>query len=62
MDLVGSVKYIESRLGERKPNQGKGKTAPKHPQAADDGKGREAAAHRPEEHGDGIGRVIDVSV
>lgn len=62
MDLVGSVKYIENRLGERKPSQGKGKPAPKHPQAADDGKRREAEGRQPEGCGDGIGRVIDVSV
>jgi hypothetical protein len=61
MDLIGSVKYIENRLGERQPHQGKGKPAPKHPQAADDGKEREAAGRQPEGHGDGMGRVIDVS-
>ncbi|MDP2143483.1 MAG: hypothetical protein Q8J80_05060 [Gallionella sp.] len=60
MDLVGSVKYIENRLGERKPSQGKGKPVPKHPHATDDGK-EPVTAREPEGHGDGIGRVIDVS-
>ena len=29
MDLIGSIKQIESKLGRRKPNQAKSKTAPK---------------------------------
>ena len=29
MDLIGSVKFIENRLGGRKPNHGKGKPAQK---------------------------------
>jgi len=29
MDLIGSIKFIENRLGGRKPNQGKGKSAQK---------------------------------
>jgi hypothetical protein len=29
MDLIGSINYIENRLGGRKPNQGKAKPAPK---------------------------------
>jgi hypothetical protein len=29
MDLIGGVKYLENRLGERRPNQGKRKAAQK---------------------------------
>ncbi len=29
MDLIGSIKYLENRLGGRKPNHGKGKPAQK---------------------------------
>lgn len=29
MDLIGSVNYIENRLGGHKPNQGRGKPAQK---------------------------------
>lgn len=61
MDLIGRVGYIENRLGEHKPHQGKGKPAPKRPQAGGDGKESQVADHQPEGHGDGIGRVIDVS-
>jgi len=31
MDLIGSITYLENRLGGRKPNQGKTKPAPKKP-------------------------------
>lgn len=29
MDLVGGIKYLENRLGGRKPNHGKGKSGQK---------------------------------
>jgi hypothetical protein len=31
MDLIGSVRHTDNRLGERKPDHGSGKPAPKNP-------------------------------
>lgn len=61
MDLIGSVKYIENRLGERKPDRRREKTARKHIHTPDDAQPRDDADLRPEEPGSGIGRTIDVS-
>ena len=61
MDLIGSVKYMENRLGGRNPNQGKGKSAQKNaPHNAADDKNAQADPSRPlTEYDTRIGRKID---
>ncbi len=64
MDLIGSINYIENRLGGRKPNQGKGKPAQRngHRDAADE-KIAPADSSRPQIESDArIGRKIDTIV
>jgi len=61
MDLIGRVGYIENRLGERKPDRRREKTARKPPHAGDEATLRDDGELHPEEHETGVGRVIDVT-
>lgn len=63
MDLIGSVKYIESRLGERKSYHNKGKPARKSAGtgAAGDEEGRADAGHSPAGNASRLGRKIDTT-
>jgi hypothetical protein len=63
MDLIGSVNYIENRLGGRKPNQDKEKPAQKNiRKAASDEKGNQADHNQPQTEYDlRLGRVIDTT-
>ena len=63
MDLIGSIQYIENRLGGRKPNQGKGKPAQKN--TRDDAKNEKSAdadaSHSPTEYDTRLGQKIDTT-
>jgi len=63
MDLIGSVKYIENRLGRRKPNHGEGKPARKNTRggAGDVSEDQAGARHSPEENGARLGRKVDTT-
>jgi hypothetical protein len=63
MDLIGSVNYIENRLGGRKPNQGKGKPAQKNNRndAVDEKSIQSDSSHPPTEYDTRLGRKIDTT-
>jgi len=63
MDLVGSIQYMENRLGGRKPNQGKGKPAQKnkHNDAVDDKNNQTDSSHASSEYDNRLGRKIDTT-
>jgi len=63
MDLIGSIKYTENRLGGRKPNQGKGKSVQKNTRndAVDEKNTQADANHSPTEYGTRLGRKIDTT-
>jgi len=63
MDLIGSVNYIEGRLGERKFKQEKRKSAQKNTRIdAVDGNKDQADAHFAAEPDTQLGRKIDITV
>ena len=63
MDLIGSIKYMDNRLGGRKPNHGKGKFVQKNPR--DDAVGERNAQvdanHSSTEHDTRLGRKVDTT-
>ena len=61
MDLIGSINYIENRLGGRKPNQGKGKPAQKNNrnEAMEEKSVQADSSHPPTEYDTRLGRKID---
>ena len=63
MDLIGSIKYIENRLGGRKPNHGKGKFAQKNTrkEAMDEKNDQTDANHFSTEYDTRLGRKIDTT-
>lgn len=63
MDLIGSINYIENRLGGRKPNQGKGKPAKKNirDDAVDEKSHQADSSHPPTEYDTRLGRKIDTT-
>ena len=63
MDLIGSVKFIEHRLGRRKPDQGKGKPAQKNIRnGAVDEKNDQADANQASaEYDTRVGRKLDTT-
>lgn len=63
MDLVGSINYIENRLGGRNPNQGKGKPAQKkiRTDAADDKNHQADSGNPPSEYDARLGQKIDTT-
>lgn len=63
MDLIGSINYIENRLGGRKPNQGRGKPAQKKaPNHVEDEQIIQTDSEHPAtEQGVRLGRVIDTT-
>ena len=63
MDLIGSINYIENRLGGRKPNQGRGKPAQKNIRSDTvDEKSTQADSSRsPTEYDTRVGRKIDTT-
>lgn len=62
MDLIGSINYIENRLGGRKPNQDRGKPAPKTPRnnAVDGQHTQTDSSHSATEPDARIGQKIDI--
>lgn len=63
MDLIGSVNYIENRLGGRKPNQDRGKPAQKiiRKEAVDDKSSQADSSHPQTEYDTRLGRKIDIT-
>ncbi len=63
MDLIGSVNFIENRLGGRKPNQGKGKSAQKNPRnnEVDEKNSQPDDHHSPTEYDSRLGRKLDTT-
>ena len=63
MDLIGSVNYIENRLGGRKPDQGKGKPARKNSrnESLEEKSIQENASQPPAEYDTRLGRKIDTT-
>lgn len=62
MDLIGSVKYIENRLGERKPSHGGGKSAQKNTHGGASGVSEDPADTRPSPESDTrLGRKVDTT-
>ncbi len=63
MDLIGSVNYIENRLGGRKSNQERGKPAQKnnHNDAVDEKITPADSSHPPTEYDTRLGRKIDTT-
>lgn len=63
MDLIGSIKYIENRLGGGKSNQGKRKSAQKNIRidALDEKKDQADAHHFPTEYDTRLGRKVDTT-
>jgi len=61
MDLIGSINYIENRLGGRKPNQSKGRPAKKNNrnEAIDEKIAQADSSHPPTEYDTRLGRKID---
>ncbi|MDD2913701.1 MAG: hypothetical protein PHP70_00130 [Gallionella sp.] len=64
MDLIGSIKYIESRFGGRNRNHGKGKSAQKHPHrdAAGEKTAQSATYFSSTEYDTRLGRQVDITV
>ncbi len=63
MDLIGSITYIENRLGGRKPNQGKGKSAHKDSRdnAVTELENQADTQHASTEYDARLGRKIDIT-
>jgi len=63
MDLIGSVNFIENRLGGRKPSQGKGKSAQKNPRHDEVGEksSQPDDHHSPTEYDSRLGRKLDTT-
>lgn len=63
MDLISSVKYIESRLGGHRSNQGKKRSAQKNTRtdALDEKKDQADARQFPSEYDARLGRKIDTT-
>ena len=63
MDLIGSVGYIENRLGGRKSNQGKEKSAQKNNRiiAMEEKKDSADANDIPAEYGPRLGQSVDTT-
>lgn len=63
MDLIGSVKYIENRLGERKPSHGGGKSAQKNTHGGASGASEDQADTHPSpaESDTRLGRKVDTT-
>jgi hypothetical protein len=61
MDLIGSINYIENRLGGRKPNQGRGKPAQKNSRndSMEKKSNPEDPSHPATEYGTRLGSKID---
>ena len=61
MDLIGSINYIENRLGGRKPDQGKGKPAQKSSRddSVEEKSIQENTNPSPTEYDTRLGRKID---
>lgn len=62
MDLIGNIKFIENRLGWRKPDRSKGKPAQKNTgnDAADE-KNAQADAPHPSENNTRLGLKVDTT-
>jgi hypothetical protein len=63
MDLIGSVNYIENRLGGRKSNQERRKPAQKNNRndAVDEKSTQADSSHPPSEYDTRLGRKIDTT-
>jgi hypothetical protein len=63
MDLIGSIQYMENRLGGRKPNQGKGKPAQEKTRndAGDERNAQSDANHYSIECDTWLGRKVDTT-
>lgn len=63
MDLIGSILSIENRLGRRKPNQGKGKSAQKNSSSEipDEKTAHKEVRHAVPEYDAHIGRIVDTT-
>lgn len=62
MDLIGSVKYIENRLGERKPSHGGGKSAQKNTHGSASGVSEDPDTRpSPAESDTRLGRKVDTT-
>jgi hypothetical protein len=63
MDLIGSILSIESKLGRRKPSQGKGKSAQKNtsPHAVDDKNRASDERHGEPKDEYRVGRIVDTT-
>ena len=63
MDLIGNIKFIENRLGGRKPKHGKGKSAQKdiHSDAVDEKNAPADTNHSTTEYDIRLGRKIDTT-
>ena len=63
MDLIGSIEFMENRLGGRKPNHGKGKPVLKntHSDVADEKNAQADTNHSSTESDTRLGRKIDTT-
>lgn len=63
MDLIGGIKYIQDRLGERNHHHGKDKPAPKNTRndAVNKGNTQTDASHSAAEHDTSLGRMVDTT-
>lgn len=63
MDLIGGIQHMENRLGERKPEHGKGRPAQKHAHGenANDKNEPMATDHVPDELDAPLGRQVDTT-
>ena len=61
MDLIGGIKYVESRLGGRKPDQGRGKSVPKNArnERVEEKNAPADASHSATDHDTPLGRKVD---
>lgn len=59
MDLIGSIQYIENRLGERRPGQGKSAPKSAHHLAEEEQKSSVDDRHTVPDYDAYVGRVID---
>ena len=63
MDLIGSVKFMENRLGRRKPDHGKGKPAQKNVRndIVDEKNAQTDASQPSPEYDTRLGRKVDTT-
>ena len=63
MDLIGNIKFIENRLGGRKPKHDKGKSAQKdiHSGAADEKSAQADTGHSTTGHDTRLGRKVNTT-